>query len=415
MRNDSKGIPAEIEHLLVYSKKSGWSPKRLPRTAEMDLKYKNPDNDPNGEWQNTSAFAPGAATHQGMVYAIQHPFTGKMIYPTMSACWRYSQEAMLEYMNGWTPYKLVDLQDEEERAKICGVRVDEIREGVRAIVLADSLETAQKNAKKIYERGQWPRFYFTNGGKGGIRRKTYKDKVGGRPVTNFWPFSETGHTDEAKKELLSVFGGRAVFDTPKPARLVQRVLQIVTESEDIILDSFAGSGTTAHAVLKMNKEDGGNRKFILIEMEDYADGITAERVKKVINGYGEEKNAVKGTGGSFSYYELGGRLFLEDGTLNPDMDAESIRKYIWYTETKKPLPDGLSDDNPYFLAADGETAYYFFYEKEEITTLDKKFLNTLKMRAENYVIYADKCVISEKGLQKNHITFKKIPRDIVKI
>ena len=299
MRNDSKGIPAEIEHLLVYSKKSGWSPKRLPRTAEMDLKYKNPDNDPNGEWQNTSAFAPGAATHQGMVYAIQHPFTGKMIYPTMSACWRYSQEAMLEYMNGWTPYKLVDLQDEEERAKICGVRVDEIREGVRAIVLADSLETAQKNAKKIYERGQWPRFYFTNGGKGGIRRKTYKDKVGGRPVTNFWPFSETGHTDEAKKELLSVFGGRAVFDTPKPARLVQRVLQIVTESEDIILDSFAGSGTTAHAVLKMNKEDGGNRKFILIEMEDYADGITAERVKKVINGYGEEKECCERDGRQF--------------------------------------------------------------------------------------------------------------------
>ena len=164
MRNDSNGIPSEVEYILVYSKKSDWNPKRLPRTEEMDSKYKNPDNDEKGAWQNTSAFAPGAATHQGMVYAIQHPFTGKMLYPSNGACWRYSQEAMLEYMNGWTSYCLVDLHDEKERADICGLNTFDIRKGIQAIVLEKPLEIAKEEAERVYKRGNWPRFYFTNGG-----------------------------------------------------------------------------------------------------------------------------------------------------------------------------------------------------------------------------------------------------------
>ena len=87
-RNDSKGIVNEVEHILVYGKKPDWQPNKLPRTAEMNKKYKNPDNDVM-PWTSSDAFAPGALTHQGMVYAIQHPFTGKLIYPSMTACWRY--------------------------------------------------------------------------------------------------------------------------------------------------------------------------------------------------------------------------------------------------------------------------------------------------------------------------------------
>ena len=415
MRNDSKGIPAEVEHILVYSKKVNWMPNRLPRTEKMDSKYKNPDNDPNGRWQNTSAFAPGAVTHQGMVYAIQHPFTGKMIYPTMAACWRYSQEAMLEYMNGWTKYKLVDLHDEEERARICGVETNEVRKNVKAIVLADSLEIARRNAEQVYSRGQWPRFYFTSDGKGGIRRKTYMDKVSGKPVTNYWSFSETGHTDEAKKELLTIFGGKNVFDTPKPARLIERIIQIVADKSSIILDSFAGSGTTAHAVLNMNKADGGNRKFILIEMMDYADSITAERAKRVIKGYGEDKKKVEGTGGNFSFYELGEKMLLDNGTFNPDIGLEKIRECIWYTETRTEYMPIQSDDTKYYLSKYNDTAYYFYYEKERVTNLDNDFLEQIKTKADSYVIYADLCSISEKKLQEYNITFKKIPRDIVKL
>lgn len=415
MRNDSQGIPAEIEHILVYSKKPMWIPSKLPRTEEMNSKYKNPDNDPQGPWQNTTAFAPGGTTHQGMVYAIQHPFTGKMMYPTRDAHWRYQQEQMLEIMRGWCNYELKELDDAHERAAVCGLTPDEVRQGVNAIVLSEPLDVSSQKAKKVYERGQWPRFYFTSGGKGGIRRKTYMESVGGKLATNYWPFSETGHTDEAKKDLLSIFGGKVTFDTPKPARLIERVLTIAASPDSIVLDSFAGSGTTAHAVLNMNKADGGNRRFILVEMMDYADSITAERVKRVIDGYGEGKKAVEGTGGSFSYYELGLVLLLPDGNLNEEVGAQKIREYVYYMETKEPLPTEQPKDEPYFMGLCHNTAYYFYYERERVTTLDHAFLATVQTKAEGYTIYADLCAIPQETLRKHNITFKKIPRDIARL
>ena len=415
MRNDSQGIPAEIEHILVYSKKPMWIPSKLPRTEEMNSKYKNPDNDPQGPWQNTTAFAPGGTTHQGMVYAIQHPFTGKMMYPTRDAHWRYQQEQMLEIMRGWCNYELKELDDAHERAAVCGLTPDEVRQGVKAIVLSEPLDVSSQKAKKVYERGQWPRFYFTSGGKGGIRRTTYMESVGGKPATNYWPFSETGHTDEAKKDLLSIFGGKVTFDTPKPARLIERALTIAASPDSIVLDSFAGSGTTAHAVLNMNKADGGNRRFILVEMMDYADSITAERVKRVIDGYGEGKKAVEGTGGNFSYYELGPVLLLPDGNLNEEVGAQKIREYVYYMETKEPLPTEQPKDEPYFMGLCRNTAYYFYYERERVTTLDHTFLATIQTKAEGYTIYADLCAIPQETLRKHNITFKKIPRDIARL
>lgn len=406
IRNDSKGIPSEVEHIIVYSKNPDWQPKPLPRTAEMDDKYKNPDND-KLPWTSSDAFAPGASTHQGMVYAIQHPFTGELIYPYKSACWRYQQDAMLEYMNGWCEYKLEDLHDEEERAKVCGISKDEVRKDVKAIVLAKSLEESKKQAQAIYERGQWPRFYFTNGGKGGIRRKTYLDAVGGRLPTNFFNYEECGHTDEAKKEIKAIFGGSAPFDTPKPTRLVERILQIATDKDSIILDSFAGSGTTAHAVLNINKKDGGNRSFILIEMMDYAESITAERVKRVIKGYGD----VEGTNGDFSFYELGEPLLINN-LLNENIETPVIREYIYFTETGKKIPDNTASENQYFLGCNYGAAYWFYYEKDHATTLDIQFLQTIKNKYEQYIIYADICLLPKELLSKNNIIFKKIPRDI---
>lgn len=150
-RNDSKGIVNEIEHVLVYSKNPDWQPQKLARTAEMDAKYKNPDNDVT-PWTSDNPFAPGAATHQGMVYAIQHPFTGDMIYPTNGACWRYQQDQMLEIMKGWCEYKLQDIGDVEKRAEICGVPVSEVRMEVCAIVLSQSMEESKKKAKQVYDR-----------------------------------------------------------------------------------------------------------------------------------------------------------------------------------------------------------------------------------------------------------------------
>lgn len=211
--------------------------------------------------------------------------------------------------------------------------------------------------------------------------------------------------------LLS--GSFAGFDTEKNVLLIQRIIDWIVRPGEIVLDSFAGSGTTAHAVLNMNKADGGNRKFICIDMMDYADTITAERVKRVINGYGEGKKTVDGTGGSFSYYELGEPLLVDD-KLNNAVSTEKIREYIYYMETKQALPEASADE-PMLLGVYHGAAYYFNYEKDASTTLNAAFLKSIKTQAEAYVIYADTCVLSENKLQQFHITFKKIPRDIARL
>lgn len=411
-RNDSKGIVSEVEHVLIYSKQTNWNPNKLPRTAEMNSKYKNPDND-IAVWRTDNAYAPGAVSHQGMVYAIQHPFNGKMLYPSNGSCWRYQQETMLAIMNGWCEYELKEIDDINERALICGVAEGDVRKNVKAIVLKKSLSESKEHAEKVLKKGPWPKFFFTKNGKGGIARKTYLKNVGGKLPTNLWKHDDVGHTDEAKKEMLNIFGGKTTFDTPKPTRLLQFILTIATNKDSIILDSFAGSATTAHAVLNMNKADGGNRKFICIEMMDYADTITAERVKRVINGYGEGKKAVDGTGGNFSYYELGEPLLIDD-KLNNAVSTEKIREYIYYMETKQALPEATADE-PMLLGVHHGAAYYFNYEKDASTTLNAAFLKSIKTKAEAYVIYADTCVLSENKLQQFHITFKKIPRDIARL
>ena len=411
-RNDSKGIVNEVEHLIVYSKNSGWMPNKLPRTDKMNARFKNPDNDIT-PWTSSDAFAPDAVMHQGMVYAIQHPFTGKMIYPTNGRHWRYQQDEMLRQMSEWCPYELRNLHDEKERAKCCGIPVDEVRPDVYGIVLKNSLEESYLKACEIYKRGRWPKFYFTSGGKGGIRRKTYLENVGGVPPTNLWEYSKVGHTDEASKVLKAIFGGKTTFDTPKPYRLIEFILKIASNPDDIILDSFAGSGTTAHAVLNMNKIDGGHRKFILVELGDYADSITAERVKRVIKGYGEDKKTVNGTGGNFSYYELGLPVF--DGErLNSAVDEKEIRKYVYFSETRRELEKEKMDE-PAYMGTYMNVAYYFNYKKGDITSLNRTFLHTIRTKAEGYVIYADSCTLSERELEKWNIIFKKIPRDISRV
>ncbi|MBO4372664.1 MAG: site-specific DNA-methyltransferase [Bacteroidales bacterium] len=215
--------------------------------------------------------------------------------------------------------------------------------------------------------------------------------------------------ENASEELIKIFGNK-VFDFPKPPSLVEYLINFLCDKSSIILDSFAGSGTTAHAVLNLNKADGGNRKFILVEMEDYAETITSERVKRVINGYGEGKNAVEGTGGSFSFYELGEPIFNEDGYLNETVGIEKLREYIWYSETR--VPYAVTKQSDYLLGNHDETAYYFYYKKDEITTLSHETLGIITEKAETYVVYADQCAIDKEWLAAHNIIFKKIPRDI---
>ena len=255
--------------------------------------------------------------------------------------------------------------------------------------------------------------WFGADGNGVPRRKTYLSEREGRGIWTWWTNSEVGYTQIATQELSAILG-KAVFDYPKPVRLISRIIQMASSDGDIILDSFAGSGTTAHAVLNMNKADGGNRKFILVEMMDYAESITAERVKRVIDGYGSGKQAVEGTGGDFTFYDLGPILLLPNGNLNEEVGAEKIREYVYFMETKSSI-ETIKEDEPYYMGTHLDSAYYFYYERDRLTTLSRDFLGNIKTRAGRYTIYADQCTLSPVELERWHITFKKIPRDISKL
>ena len=299
MRNDVKGIAAEVEHLLVYSENPLWRPLKLPRTEKMDAKYKNVDNDPRGPWRNIIASAPSASTHQGMVYAIQHPFTGQLIYPPTGRCWPLQQNQMFEIMCEWCEYELKNIGDCHRRAQICNVADNEVRKEVMAIMLKHSVEKSAQQARVRYEKGQWPQFFFTKKGQGTLSRKAYLNTVSGRPVTNFWPYEEVGHTDEAARMLKSIFDGQTIFDTPKPVRLMDRIITIASQPDSTILDFFAGSGTTGHAVLAHNAAHPDSRRtFILCTNNEnnICRNVTYERIKRVIER--------EGYAASLKYYRI---------------------------------------------------------------------------------------------------------------
>ena len=238
--------------------------------------------------------------------------------------------------------------------------------------------------------------------------KIYADEQTERPPETIWYNKDVGSNRTSMAQLKAIFSDKKTFDTPKPIGLIERIIEISCERDSIVLDSFAGSGTTAHAVLNMNKRDGGNRQFILVEMMDYAETITAERVRRVMDGYGD----TPGTDGGFDYYELGKPLMLEDGNLNEAVDTDKIREYIWYMETRV---EYAPQAEPYLLGTMAGAAYYFYYEREGVTTLNTDFLARIGTWAERYIIYADRCALSDDELKRYGITFKKIPRDIAKL
>lgn len=357
--NLKKHFSENHDYIICYAKKiDTLICNGLPRTSDANSRYINPDNDPRGVWK-ASDCSVGPAINE-KIYEIELP-SGRKVLPSKGRCWLYTKERFAE-------------------------------------MIADN------------------RIWFGPEGNSvpAVKKFLSEVKQGITPMT-IWKYTEVGHSQDATKKLKDLFDGKSVFDYPKSVDLVKRCFELYSDSNSIILDSFAGSGTTAHAVLNLNKQDGGNRKFILVEMEDYANNITAERVRRVINGYGEGKNAVEGTGGDFNYYELGAEMLL-DGSLNEEQPLENIRNYIYYTETNSVIDSSevSKNGNDFFLGNHDNAAYYLFYKKSEVTTLDFEFLGTISQKAERYVIYADNCVLPKDFLFKNNIVFKKIPRDVRK-
>lgn len=261
-----------------------------------------------------------------------------------------------------------------------------------------------KSEGRIY----WKKIPSKEGIKWQVYQKFYLENKT-KAVSNLWDDIEGNK--KATREVRAIFSdGTAQFDFPKPVELIERIIQMAPNKDAIILDSFAGSGTTGHAVLRANNADGGTRKFILIELMDYAETITSKRMEHVIDGYGLGKKKVAGTGGSFGFYELGDPLFL-DGYLNPAVAIDHIREYIWYTETNSNY-DREQPDNAYLLGTEAGVAYYFCYEPDRAVALNSEILRTIQEKADRYIIYADTCELSQAALDKYNVVFKKIPRDI---
>lgn len=194
---------------------------------------------------------------------------------------------MLSLMSEWAEYEWIDIHDEDRRAEICGIPVGDVRPGVKALMLKDPTESTFIKSRQRYEEGKWPVLYFTSNGEGGMACKRYLDEMDGKMPTNLWPYSEVGHTDEAKKGLKKLFDGSAPFDTPKPVRLMKRILDIASSDDCVVLDFFSGSASMAEAVIAKNAEDGGHRRFALVQIPEEASGqfstlteIGEERIRR---------------------------------------------------------------------------------------------------------------------------------------
>lgn len=276
-RNDAKQLSVDHDTILVYRASAAWTPNRLPRTAESDARFSSPDEDPS-PWFDDNPTAPGARTHQGMVYAIQHPITGELQYPARGRCWWTEQSQVLRFMSEYAPYELRDISDESTRAALCGVEEPEVRREVRAVMLAVPLDEARQVAQERYAQGSWPQIVLRSGGTGGLGRKSYVPNSG-LVASTWWGNATVGHNREANAEIKALFPDLNAFATPKPERLLQRIIHVATSPGDVVLDYFAGSGTTAAVAHKMG------RRWVTSELlPSTVTVFTKARLSKVVHG-----------------------------------------------------------------------------------------------------------------------------------
>lgn len=307
-RADQRHVSTATEYVLVYAKNEAVAKTALlPRTAEMDARYRSPDGD-GRLWKSADLSGKKARQNQGMVYAIQSPFTGELMYPPPNgSCWRLAQREIVRAVEQWGPkYKLQQLDDDAQRAAIIGVPTEDV-EPAKAIVLAEPLESAQKKARATLEAGTWPRVYFGQDGNGRPQLKKYLEDVkkGKVPTTYWadddwnepqvldsvsWDHEQSGHSQTGIDELTAIVGAGHNFQTVKPLRLFSKIVHIWCPPDGLVLDPFAGSGTTGHAVLELNRITGSDRRFMLIEQgrpdrgDPYARALTADRLRRVASG-----------------------------------------------------------------------------------------------------------------------------------
>lgn len=248
-----------------------------------------------------------------------------------------------------------------------------------------------------------------------VARKDYLyDEQGSEALTkakSLW-LDPVFNNENGKEVVRKIFGGDSPFDYPKSVELIKYCIKLGSNKNDIILDSFAGSGTTGHAVLELNKENNDKRKFILIELErDIAKSVTSKRLAKVISGYSGGMFPA-GSGGDFEYLDLNGTLYDYSGYVNPDAKYEDMAAYIYFTETKNYLD--LETIKAPLIGSHDSISYFLFFDGKDNNVLDEKLLEKTKDHKGKKIIYADKCLIDDESMAKQGIVFKQIPYELKK-
>ena len=369
--NDDAGIAPMHDHILSYSKSDKFSRNFLPRTKDSDKRYTNPDGDKRGLWASAEYVSSKSKEERpSLWYPIIHPKTKKEIWPNESAVWRYSRQKH-------------ELMEKEKR-----------------LYWGPTLNYKIPRLKRFLSEIQ-----------------------DGLVPNTWWTYDQVGHNDEAKKETAEIFQDKKAFYTPKPSRLIRRILQLSTDENSIILDSFAGSATTAHAVLELNKEDGGNRKFILVEMEDYANTITAERVRRVIKGVKKSKNEnlKEGLGGTFSYFELGKPIEMESLLRGKNLPSYvEFARYLFYTATGEEFDAKAVKEKSMFIGESRNYEVYLFYKPDldwlKNNALTLELLKSLpEFKKKKRLVFAPAKYIDDHTLAEFRADFCQLPYEIYRL
>lgn len=373
-RENRKAISEDHEYVIAFVRSRntvGQHIFKLSMTDEIRARYKNPDDDKRGPWQSVSANAQAGHATASQFYELTAP-NGKKHSPPEGRCWLYTEPEI---------QKLI----EDDRV------------------------------------------WFGKSGNNVPRIKKFLSESEDGVTPNTLLFATVaGTNDAAKKELIALGLGEA-FETPKPTSLVRHLINIAAQDGDLILDSFAGSGTTGQAVLEANKQDGGNRQFILVEMdEQIAPDITGERLRRVIAGYnkgGDQERPIEGLGGGFRYCRLGTPLFNVFGDINTAVTFPDLAAHLFFTETGSPLPKKV-DGSSALVGQHKDKAIFLLFSPAEQgfpreaagNVLTPDALAALPPMQEGFegsrVVYAEGCTVAPDRLKTAGVVFKQIPYQI---
>jgi DNA modification methylase len=368
-RENREAIGDVHEYIIVYA----MNPKRFKETRNLtpiSVKqakvYKNPNNDPHGRWRPIPMTAQAGHATPEQFYQITAP-SGKVFRPSKGRCWGLAQHTFENLLK----------QD---------------------------------------------RIWFGKKGNSQPNVIRYLSEVEGMVPWTWWPHEDVGHTDEAKKEINAILEKDIDFETPKPIRLMEQIIQIASNPGDIIIDSFAGSGTTAHSIMKLNHTmlDKQPRHFILVEMEpDIARDVTLIRMKRAASGYTNAKGEqIESLGGGFRFCELGDPLFNSEGHIGTTVTFRDLAHHVFFIATGEPLP-GSADLKTSLLGVSNSVAVYLLYNgimgDKSVNggnVLTREILALLPPHEGTRIIYGNGCRISPERLRRENIIFRQVPYEV---